>query len=73
LNIEAQGRPLNMFQNFKYITAFFVELTSSDDKSSSPVAYISIPKNQIRTFMQQGTPDTLVTINTNGTVGNNGE
>jgi hypothetical protein len=73
LNIEAQGRPLNMFQNLKYITAFFVELTSSDDKSSAPVAYISIPKNQIRTFMQQGTPDTLVTINTNGTVGNNGE
>jgi len=70
--IESQGRPLNIFQNLTHIKAFFVELTSSDDKVSNPVIFISIPKNQIRSFMQQGTPDILITINSNGIIGNNG-
>jgi hypothetical protein len=72
LQIESQARPLNMFHNLAHIKAFFVEISSSDEKSSSPVVFISIPKNQIRSFMQQGTPDILVTINTNGVIGNNG-
>jgi hypothetical protein len=73
LQIESQGRPLNMFHHLTDIKAFFVELTSSsDEKSLSPVVFISIPKNQIRSFMHQGTPDILVTININGVIGNNG-
>ena len=72
LQIESQARPLNMFHNLAHIKAFFVEITSSDEKTASPVVFISIPKNQIRSFMQQGTPDILVTINANGVIGNNG-
>jgi hypothetical protein len=72
LQIESQARPLNMFHNLAQIKAFFVEITSSDEKTASPVVFISIPKNQTRSFMQQGTPDMLVTINANGVIGNNG-
>ena len=70
---ENQGRPLNMFQNLTRIKAFFVEINTSEEKTVHPIIFISIPKNQIRSFMQQGTPDTLVTINNNGVIGNNGK
>jgi len=70
--IEIQGRPLNIFQNLNDIKAFFVEISSENDKLSTPIVFISIPKNQFRSFMHQGIPDTLITINTNGAVGNNG-
>jgi hypothetical protein len=72
ISVEIQGRPLNLFQNLNHIKVFFVEVTPANDKLYTPITFISIPKNQIRSFMQQGTPDTLVTINTNGVVGNNG-
>ena len=73
LLIESQGRALNIFQNLEHIKAFFVELTSSLEKATAPIIFLTIPKNQIRSFMQQGTPDMLVTISANGVVGNNGE
>jgi len=72
VQIEIQGRPLNIFQNLNDIKAFFVEISSENDKLSNPIVFISIPKNQFRSFMHQGIPDTLITINTNGVVGNNG-
>jgi hypothetical protein len=70
--IESQGRALNIFQNLTHIRAFFVEITPANDKLCDPITFISIPKNQIRSFMQQGIPDTLVTVSINGVVGNNG-
>jgi hypothetical protein len=69
---ETQGRPLNIFQNLTQIKAFFVEIAVANDKILNPIAFISIPKHQTRSFMQQGTPDILITISTNGVVGNNG-
>ncbi|CAF5195862.1 unnamed protein product, partial [Rotaria magnacalcarata] len=30
-----------------------------------------MPKNQVRSFMQQGIPDTLITVSIDGVVGNN--
>jgi len=70
--IESQGRALNIFQNLTHIRAFFVEITPADENLCDPITFISIPKNQIRSFMQQGIPDTLVTVSINGVVGNNG-
>lgn len=70
--IESQGRVLNIFENLSHIRAFFVEITPADEKLCDPITFISIPKNQIRSFMQQGIPDTLVTVSVNGVVGNNG-
>ncbi|UJR10639.1 hypothetical protein I4U23_014834 [Adineta vaga] len=70
--IESQGRALNIFQNLNHIRAFFVEITPANDKLCDPITFISIPKNQVRSFMQQGIPDTLVTVSINGVVGNNG-
>jgi hypothetical protein len=71
--IEPQGRSLNLFQNLNHIKVFFVEIIPVTDRGATAITFISIPKNQIRSFMQQGTPDTLITINTNGVVGSNGE
>ena len=71
--IESQGRALNMFQHLTHIRAFFVEITPANDKLCDPITFISIPKNQVRSFMQQGIPDTLVTVSVNGVVGNNGK
>jgi hypothetical protein len=70
--IESQGRALNIFQNLNHIRAFFVEITPANEKLCDPITFISIPKNQVRSFMQQGIPDTLVTVSINGVVGNNG-
>ncbi|CAF4197890.1 unnamed protein product [Rotaria socialis] len=70
--IESQGRALNVFQNLTHIRAFFVEITPENDKLCDPITFISIPKNQVRSFMQQGIPDTLVTVSVSGAVGNNG-
>ncbi|UJR35190.1 hypothetical protein I4U23_027957 [Adineta vaga] len=70
--MELQGHPLSIFQNLNTIKAFFVEIIPENDKQSTPIISVSIPKNQIRSFINQGIPDTLITINTNGVVGNNG-
>ena len=70
--LSSQGKALSMFQNLTHIRAFFVEITPSDDRLCDPITYISIPKNQVRSFMQQGIPDTLVTISISGVIGNNG-
>ncbi|CAF3806816.1 unnamed protein product [Rotaria magnacalcarata] len=70
--IELQDRVLNIFQNLTRIRAFFVEITPANDKLCDPITFISIPKNQVRSFMQQGIPDTLITVSINGVVGNNG-
>ena len=70
--IESQGRALNIFENLTHIRAFFVEITPSDDKLCDPITFVSIPKNQVRSFIQQVIHDTLLTISINGVVGNNG-
>ncbi|CAF0892895.1 unnamed protein product [Rotaria sordida] len=70
--IDIQGRPLNIFQNLRHIKVYFIEIISANNQILNSIIFISIPKNQIRSFIQQGTPDTLVTININGIVGNNG-
>ncbi|CAF0830697.1 unnamed protein product [Rotaria sp. Silwood1] len=72
LEIESQGRALNIFQNLTHIRAFFVEITPANDKLCDPITFISIPKNQVRSFMQQGIPDTLITVSVSGVIGNNG-
>ncbi|CAF3687342.1 unnamed protein product [Rotaria socialis] len=71
-NLQMQGRPLNLIQNISHIKAFFVELTTTNENLFTPIIFISIPKNPIRSFMQQGAPDMLITINTKGVIGNNG-
>ncbi|CAF1437243.1 unnamed protein product [Rotaria magnacalcarata] len=71
-HLQVQGRPLNLIQNISHIKAFFVELTTTNENLSTRIIFISFPKNPIRSFMQQGAPDTLITINTKGVIGNNG-
>lgn len=70
--LELQGRPLNMFQNLTNIKAYFVEIVPDSDKRSAPIVFITIPKNQTRSFIQQNIADTLITIDSTGVVGNNG-
>ncbi|CAF3646804.1 unnamed protein product [Adineta steineri] len=70
--LESQGRPSHIFQNLNNIKAFFVEILPHEEKLFNPIIYISIPKNQLRSFIHQGIPDVLITINTHGVIGNNG-
>ena len=70
--MEAQGRGLNMFQNLTTVKAFFVEVVPENAKQSAPIIFISIPKNQTRSFINQGIPDILISINSQGVIGNNG-
>ncbi|CAF1245717.1 unnamed protein product [Adineta ricciae] len=70
--MEAQGRGLNMFQNLTTVKAFFVEVVPENAKQSAPIIFISIPKNQTRSFINQGIPDVLISINNQGVIGNNG-
>lgn len=69
---DYHGKALNLFQNAAHIKPFFVEVVPGDEKNSNSIIFISIPKYQTRSFMQQGTLDTLISIHTNGMIGNNG-
>lgn len=72
LSMQLQGRQLNLFKNLKHLQAFFVQLLTTNDNSSSPIIFLSILKTPSRSFIQQDKFDTLITINSNSAVGNHG-
>ncbi|KAM4626241.1 neurobeachin-like protein 1 [Discoglossus pictus] len=49
---------LNLFQNLPDLKSFFMKGLSDD----IPVVKAVVPKNQLRSFMSQGSPEVLVTI-----------
>ncbi|KAM9305247.1 neurobeachin-like protein 1 [Gastrophryne carolinensis] len=59
---------LNLFQNLTELKSFFIKGISDD----IPVAKAIVPKNQLRSFITQGSPEILVTINQNLTIGTHG-
>ena len=42
------------------------------NEALDPVVYISIPRNHVKSFMQQGLSDPLLSITQSGVIGNNG-
>ncbi len=43
-----------------------------DIECLDPVIYISIPRNHVKSFMQQGLVDPLISVNLTGVIGVNG-
>ncbi|XP_078407580.1 neurobeachin-like protein 1 isoform X1 [Cetorhinus maximus] len=60
--------PLNMFQHLTELKSFFVEGISD----TIPIVKAVVPKSQARSFMSQGSPDTLVTLSQNCLMGTHG-
>ncbi|XP_069790231.1 neurobeachin-like protein 1 isoform X3 [Narcine bancroftii] len=60
--------PLNVFQHQTELKSFFVEGISD----SIPIVKAVVPKNQARSFISQGSPDTLVTVSQNCLIGTHG-
>ncbi|XP_072337816.1 neurobeachin-like protein 1 isoform X1 [Scyliorhinus torazame] len=60
--------PLNIFQHLTELKSFFVEGISD----TIPIMKAVVPKSQARSFMSQGSPDTLVTLSQNCLMGTHG-
>ncbi|XP_078085111.1 neurobeachin-like protein 1 isoform X4 [Mustelus asterias] len=60
--------PLNIFQHLTELKSFFVEGISD----TIPIVKAVVPKSQARSFMTQGSPDTLVTLSQNCLMGTHG-
>ncbi|ESO94157.1 hypothetical protein LOTGIDRAFT_232423 [Lottia gigantea] len=69
-NIKAtkSSKPLNLFYFVKDLTTFFVEVSSDTD----PLVYVNVPRNQARSIIQHGTPDSMITVTENGIIGIHG-
>lgn len=69
-----QGKPIIIWHQINNLKAYYVEL--SDPKNANealdPVIYISIPRNHVKSFMQQGLSDPLLSISQSGVIGVNG-
>jgi WD40 repeat protein len=69
-----QGKPIILWHQINHLKAYYVEL--SDPKNPAeildPVIFISIPRNHVKSFMQQGLSDPLLSISQSGVIGVNG-
>ncbi|XP_021366386.1 neurobeachin-like protein 1 isoform X2 [Mizuhopecten yessoensis] len=61
-------KALNVFFFLNQLKVFFVEVSMETD----PLVYISVPRNQARSIIQHGMPDTMVTVSEEGIVGMHG-
>ncbi|XP_069107826.1 neurobeachin-like protein 1 isoform X1 [Argopecten irradians] len=61
-------KALNVFLFLNQLKVFFVEVSMETD----PLVYISVPRNQARSIIQHGMPDTMVTVSEEGIVGLHG-
>ncbi|XP_011847880.1 PREDICTED: neurobeachin-like protein 1 [Mandrillus leucophaeus] len=59
---------LNLFQHLPELKSFFIEGISD----GIPLLKATVPKNQYRSFMSQGSPELLITISMNSVIGTHG-
>jgi hypothetical protein len=65
------GKPIILWHQITSLKAFYVELC--DPKSDlDPAIFINIPRNHVKSFMQQGLADPLLSITQSGVIGVNG-
>ncbi|KAK0040263.1 neurobeachin-like protein 1, partial [Biomphalaria pfeifferi] len=62
------GKPMSIFNFLKDLKPFFVHVSTDLD----PLVYVTVPKSQSRSILQQGMPDSLVTITEEGIIGVHG-
>nr|XP_020665996.1 neurobeachin-like protein 1 isoform X2 [Pogona vitticeps] len=63
-----ENSTLNLFQHLPELKSFFIEGISD----GVPIVKAIVPRNQYRSFMSQGSPETLVTVSLNCIVGTHG-
>ncbi|XP_059178496.1 neurobeachin-like protein 1 [Physella acuta] len=62
------GKPMAVFNFLKDLKPYFVEVSNGID----PLVFVNVPKSQSRSILQQGMPDSLVTITEDGIIGVHG-
>ncbi|KAH9489603.1 Neurobeachin-like protein 1 [Bulinus truncatus] len=62
------GKPMSIFNFLKDLKPFFVHVSSDID----PLVYVTVPKSQSRSILQQGMPDSLITVTQEGIIGVHG-
>ncbi|XP_042326371.1 neurobeachin-like protein 1 isoform X2 [Sceloporus undulatus] len=65
---KSENSTLNLFQHLPELKSFFIEGISD----GIPIVKAIIPKNQYRSFMSQGSPETLITVSVNCIIGTHG-
>ncbi|XP_075464697.1 neurobeachin-like protein 1 isoform X2 [Ascaphus truei] len=65
---KLESTTLNLFQNLPELKSFFIKGISD----GIPVAKAIVPKNQLRSFMSQGSPEVLVTVSRDSVIGTHG-
>uniref|UniRef100_A0A670XZA6 Neurobeachin like 1 n=1 Tax=Pseudonaja textilis TaxID=8673 RepID=A0A670XZA6_PSETE len=63
-----ENSTLNLFQHLSELKSFFIEGISD----GIPIVKAIVPRNQYRSFMSQGSPELLVTVNLNFIIGTHG-
>ena len=53
---EKSDRPLSIFLFLNRLKSFYVDASNAEH----PIVFICVPRNQQRSFIQVGTPDTMV-------------
>lgn len=61
-------KKMSVFYFLDQLKVYFVEVSHDTD----PLAYICVPRNQTRSIIQHGMPDTMVTVSTDGVLGTHG-
>ncbi|XP_064646322.1 neurobeachin-like protein 1 isoform X2 [Lineus longissimus] len=61
-------KPLSVLNFLDQLKAYFVEASYVND----PLVYAAVPRNQARSFIQQGMPDAMVTVTEDGALGIHG-
>ena len=69
-----QGKPLIIWHVLNNLKAYYVEFFEpiNDDVQKDPIVYICMPRNYVRSFMQQSLADPLISISRSGIIGVNG-
>ncbi|XP_025103761.1 neurobeachin-like protein 1 isoform X2 [Pomacea canaliculata] len=62
------GRPMSIFNFLSDLKPFFVEVSSPVD----PVVFVNVPRNQTRSILQKGMPDSMITVTEDGIIGVHG-
>ncbi|RUS76849.1 hypothetical protein EGW08_015382, partial [Elysia chlorotica] len=62
------GKPMSVFYFLRELKPFFVEVSHDQD----PLVFVNVPKSQSRSILQQGMPDSLISLTQEGILGVHG-
>ncbi|KAK3721190.1 hypothetical protein RRG08_044202 [Elysia crispata] len=62
------GKPMSVFHFLRELKPFFVEVSHDQD----PLVFVNVPRSQSRSILQQGMPDSLISLTQEGILGVHG-